>query len=90
MTNTVMTSGRIEVHHRKCHAKRSGGTRFSESERFKRDVTLNKGHTRPHRSDTRAQETTITRSDEKHDHQEEEEGEKRREDHPEASPDTTA
>ena len=90
MTSTATTSGRIEVQPRKRHTKRSGGTRFSESERFRRDVTLNKGHTRPHRSDTRAQETKIKRSDEKHDHQEEEEGDERCEDHPEARLGTTA
>jgi hypothetical protein len=85
-----MTGREIARQPRKCHSKRSGATRFSESERIREDVTLHKGDTRPNRSDHSAQETNITRNDDQHDHQEEEEGEKRREDHPEASPDTTA
>jgi hypothetical protein len=87
--NTIMTAGGIAKHPRKCHPKRSGGTRFSGSERIREDVILQKGCTRPNRSETRAQETKIIRNDEKHDHQEEEEGEKRCEDHPEAFQDTT-
>ena len=83
-----MTAGGIAKHPRKCHPKRSGGTRFSGSERIREDVTLYKGYTRPNRSEPSAQETNIIRNDEKHDHQEEKEGEKRSEDHPEAFQDT--
>ena len=83
-----MTAGGIAEHPQKCHPKRSGATRFSGSERIREDVTLHKGDTRPNRSEHSAQETKIIRNDEKHDHQEEEEGEKRSEDHPEAFQDT--
>ena len=46
------------------------------------DVTLNKDHTRPDRSETRAQETSNKQNDDKHDryHQRQEEGETRSED----------
>jgi hypothetical protein len=47
------------------------------------------GHTRPERGETRATETNIKRSDDKHGHQDHQEGEQRREDHPDDSLDTT-
>jgi len=90
MKSTTTTSGVFLAHSRTGILGHHPRTRFSESERLRRDVTLNTGHTRPHRSDTRAQETTVTRSDEKYDHQDHQEGEKRREDHPDDSLDTTA
>ena len=86
MPSTVTTSGRIEAHPWKRQLKRSGATRFSESERISGDVTLHRAHTRPNRS---AQETTIKHNDEKHDHQRQEEGEQRSEDHPGPTQDGT-
>ena len=89
MPSTVTTGGRIEAHPWKRQLKRSGATRFSESERISGDVPLHRGHTRPNRSEPSAQETTIKHNDEKHDRQGEEEGEQRSEDRPEHTQDGT-
>ena len=77
VTSTIRMGGGIETHSWKRLPTRSTGIRISEYKRTRGSITLHTGHRRPGRGETSTRETTAKQKDEKHDHHEGKEGEKR-------------